>query len=81
MIVTVQIPTQKCLNADQIMNNMHNYEQILTVIQRSIRFWGQNEVKKEGYLNSYIEENETLVTANGKHYRVVEGLRMTIFRP
>jgi len=28
-----------------------------------------------------IEENETLVTANDKHYRVVEGLRMTIFRP
>ena len=24
-----------------------------------------------------IEENETLVTANDKHYRVVEGLRMT----
>ena len=28
-----------------------------------------------------IEENETLVTANDKHYGVVEGLRMTIFRP
>ncbi len=24
-----------------------------------------------------IEENETLITANDKHYRVVEGLRMT----
>ena len=28
-----------------------------------------------------IEENETLVTANDKHYRVVEGIRVTIFRP
>jgi predicted nucleic acid-binding protein len=28
-----------------------------------------------------IKENETLITANDKHYRVVEGLRMTIFRP
>ena len=28
-----------------------------------------------------MEQNETLVTANDKHYRVVEGLQMTIFRP
>ena len=28
-----------------------------------------------------MERDETLVTANDKHYRVVEGLRMTIFRP
>lgn len=28
-----------------------------------------------------IEENETLVTANDKHYKVVEGLQMTVFRP
>ena len=28
-----------------------------------------------------IEQNETLVTANDKHYRAVEGLQMTVFRP
>lgn len=28
-----------------------------------------------------IEENNTLVTANDKHYKVVDGLQMTIFRP
>ena len=28
-----------------------------------------------------MERHETLVTANDKHYRVVEGLHMTIFRP
>ena len=28
-----------------------------------------------------MERHETLVTANDKHYRVVEGLQMTIFRP
>lgn len=28
-----------------------------------------------------MEENEPLVTANDKHYRVVDGLKMTIFRP
>ncbi len=28
-----------------------------------------------------IEENESLVTANDKHYRVVEGLQMKVFRP
>ena len=28
-----------------------------------------------------MEENDTLVTANDKHYRVVEGLRMMVFRP
>jgi len=28
-----------------------------------------------------MERDETLVTANDKHYRVVEGLQMTIFRP
>ena len=27
-----------------------------------------------------IEENESLVTANDKHYRVVEGLQMKVFR-
>jgi predicted nucleic acid-binding protein len=27
-----------------------------------------------------MEENDTLVTANDKHYRVVEGLRMMVFR-
>ena len=28
-----------------------------------------------------MEQNETLATANDKHYRVVEGLQMTVFRP
>ena len=28
-----------------------------------------------------MEQNKTLVTANDKHYRVVEGLQMTVFRP
>ncbi len=28
-----------------------------------------------------MEENKTLVTANDKHYRVVEGLQMRVFRP
>ena len=28
-----------------------------------------------------MEKNETLVTANDKHYRVVEELRMKVFRP
>ena len=28
-----------------------------------------------------MEENDMLVTANDKHYRVVEGLRMMVFRP
>ena len=28
-----------------------------------------------------MERNEVLVTANDKHYRVVEGLQMTVFRP
>ena len=28
-----------------------------------------------------MEQNEALVTANDKHYRVVEGLQMTVFRP
>jgi hypothetical protein len=28
-----------------------------------------------------IEENDTLVTANDKHYKVVPGLQMTVFRP
>ena len=28
-----------------------------------------------------VEENDTLVTANDKHYRVVEDLQMTVFRP
>ena len=28
-----------------------------------------------------MEQNETLVTANDKHYRAVEGLQMTVFRP
>ena len=27
-----------------------------------------------------IEENETLVTANDKHYKVVQALQMTVFR-
>ena len=28
-----------------------------------------------------VENNDTLVTANDKHYRVVQGLQMTVFRP
>ena len=28
-----------------------------------------------------VEKNDTLVTANDKHYRVVQGLQMTVFRP
>ena len=28
-----------------------------------------------------VVENDTLVTANDKHYRVVQGLQMTVFRP
>ena len=28
-----------------------------------------------------MEQNETLVTANDKHYRVVDGLQMMVFRP
>ena len=28
-----------------------------------------------------MEYNETLATANDKHYKVVEGLQMTVFRP
>ena len=28
-----------------------------------------------------IEKNDILVTANDKHYRVVEGLQMRVFRP
>ena len=28
-----------------------------------------------------MEHNETLATANDKHYKVVEGLQMTVFRP
>ena len=28
-----------------------------------------------------MEQNETLATANDKHYKVVEGLQMTVFRP
>ena len=28
-----------------------------------------------------MEENDTLVTANDKHYKAVQGLQMTVFRP
>ena len=28
-----------------------------------------------------VEENDTLVTANDKHYKVVKDLQMTVFRP